>query len=597
MAPFINPARADGLILRHWSKKKESNHPTFPATPAESNVAAEAEPEVKVVNTEPSYHFAKFNVRLAKPEYTDAQYETHLKSEDWDRSETDYLVELAHEWDLRWVVIADRYEYHPSDAQPRDAYSTVEHGSLRERSMENLKSRYYQVASKIMALHQPLSKMSAAEFDTHQKMTKFDPISETKRKRLVQGLLSRTAEEIQEEELLLGELKRITGYYDRFSQERKELYYRLDYPMSASGHSGPLSSDDLNVLWKTLLNADKNRKHRVLSESLVNSSSNPSSQPPVTQNERNPRSSISGPADKRQSISGTPTYRQLTPREEAKFGVSHHDRLPSGVQFRHERVAKLSQAKSNAQATKISAALVELNIPPRLFMPTAKVVSQYERLINSIQTLTECKKVTDKVEHEIKVLQMQRDDSERRKQEGVKEGGSLSEPSSEVKEVQMTEEDEIKREGGARPGLKTDGEAHEMEKNQLNQPKLHEDEGEGDEQDRKSENKAKAEQEEDEEDRDDDDNNNDEEDNEEMVDVEVEPEEDEEDEGERSAEKSDGDHDASEEEQEEEEEEEEEDDDGDGGGGGDDGENENENENENESDHDEVGNHGPVTSN
>ena len=293
MAPFINPARADGLILRHWSKKKESNHPTFPATPAESNVAAEAEPEVKVVNTEPSYHFAKFNVRLAKPEYTDAQYETHLKSEDWDRSETDYLVELAHEWDLRWVVIADRYEYHPSDAQPRDAYSTVEHGSLRERSMENLKSRYYQVASKIMALHQPLSKMSAAEFDTHQKMTKFDPISETKRKRLVQGLLSRTAEEIQEEELLLGELKRITGYYDRFSQERKELYYRLDYPMSASGHSGPLSSDDLNVLWKTLLNADKNRKHRVLSESLVNSSSNPSSQPPVTQNERNPRSNLS----------------------------------------------------------------------------------------------------------------------------------------------------------------------------------------------------------------------------------------------------------------------------------------------------------------
>lgn len=590
MAPFINPARDDGLILRHWSKKKESNHPTFPATPAESNVVAEVEQEVKVINTESSYHFAKFNVRLAKPEYTDAQYETHLKSEDWDRSETDYLVELAHEWDIRWVVIADRYEYHPSDAQPRDAYNMVEHGTLRERSMESLKSRYYQVASKIMALHQPLSKMSAAEFDTHQKMTKFDPVSEAKRKRLVQGLLSRTAEEIQEEELLLGELKRITGYYDRFSQERKELYYRLDYPMSASGHSGPLSSDDLNVLWKTLLNADKNRKHRVLSESLVNPSSSTSIQPPVTQNERNPRSSISGPADKRQSISGTPTYRQLTPREEAKFGVSHHDRLPSGVQFRHERVAKLSQAKSNAQATKISAALVELNIPPRLFMPTAKVVSQYERLINSIQTLTECKKVTDKVEHEIKVLQIQRDDSERRKQEGVKEGGSLSEPSSEVKEIQMTEEDEVKEEDGAGPGLKTDGEANEMEKGQLNLPKLDADEGDSDEQDEKSENKTKAEQEEDEEDRDDDNNND--EDNAEMVDVEVEVEEDEDDEGARSVGKSDGDHDASEEEQEEEEDE----DDDDEAGGGDDGD-DGENENENESDHAEVENDGPVSTN
>lgn len=588
MAPFINPARDDGLILRHWSKKKESNHPTFPATPAESNVAAEVEQEVKVVDTEPNYHFAKFNVRLAKPEYTEAQYETHLKSEDWDRSETDYLVELAHEWDLRWVVIADRYEYQPIDAQPQDTYSVVESRTLRERSMESLKGRYYQVASKIMALHHPLSKMSAAEFETHQKMTKFDPVSESKRKRLVEGLLSRTAEEIQEEELLLGELKRITGYYDRFSQERKELYYRLDYPISASGHSGPLSSDDLNVIWKTLVNADKNRKHRVLSDGLANPSSGASSQPPVAQNERNPRSSISGPADKRQSISGTPTYRQLTPREETKFGVSHHDRLPSGVQFRHERVAKLSQAKSNAQATKISAALVELNIPPRLFMPTVKVVSQYERLINSIQTLTECKKVTDKVEHEIKVLQMQRDDSERRKQDGLKEGGSLAELSSDVKDVQMTDEDAVKGEDeSAGPELKTDGEADEMSKTSPTQPKL--DDDEDDEQEGKSKNKAKAEREEDEEDRDDDDNNNDNEDDEEMVDVEAEGEDDDEGEGEGLAEKSDGDHDASEEEGQEERE----DDDDEGGGG--DGDGDVENENENESDNDAVGNDGAGT--
>ena len=562
MAPFINPARDDELILRHWSKKKESSHPTFPATPAESNGAAEVEQEVKAANTEPSYHFAKFNVKLEKPEYTDAQYETHLKSEDWDRSETDYLVELVHEWDLRWVVIADRYEYEPSDRQSQDTNAVAEHTIPKERSMEDLKSRYYQVASKIMALHHPLSKMSAAEFETHQKMTKFDPVSEMKRKKLVHGLLSRTAEEIQEEELLLGELKRITGYSDRFSQERKELYNRLDYPISAPGSSAPLSSDDLNMLWKTLLNADKNRKHRVLSESLANPSSSTSSQPPITQTERNPRSSVSGPADKRQSISGTPTYRQLTPREEAKFGVSHHDRLPGGVHFRHERVVKLSQAKSNAQAAKISAALVELNIPPRLFMPTAKVVSQYERLINSIQILTECKKVTDKVEHEIRVLQMQRDDTERRKQEGTKLGGSLLEPILEVKQVQTTGEDEVKGEddGAAGTGLEIDDAADEMRDAPPIEPKLEDDEA--DDQEGKSANDAEANNEEDEEEPDDDDNNN--EDNEELVDVEE--EEDEDDEG--SVEKSDRDRDASEEEEEQ---------DDDGGA---------DNENENESDHD-----------
>lgn len=492
----------------------------------------EVEQEVKTAETEPSYHFAKFNVKLEKPEYNDAQYETHLKSEYWDKSETDYLVALVHEWDLRWVVIADRYEYQPSDSVSQDPNSMVEHATPKERSMEDLKSRYYQVASKIMALHHPLSKMSAAEFETHQKMTRYDPVSETKRKKLVQGLLSRSAEEIQEEELLLGELKRITSYYDRFSQERKELYYRLDYPMSTPGSSAPLSSDDLNMLWKNLVNADKNRKHRMLSESLANASSGTSSQPPISQTERNARNSVSGPADKRQSISGTPTYRQLTPREEIKFGVSHHDRLPSGVQFRHERVAKLSQAKSNAQATKISAALVELNIPPRLFMPTAKVVSQYERLINAIQTLTECKKVTDKVEHEIKVLQIQRDDLERRKQEGSKQGGSLLESSADAKQAQMTKEDQAKgNEDGPGAGLKTDDEAHEMTKAAHTHRELGD---EGDEQEGQS-GKAEPGNEEDEEEEEEHDDN---EDNEELGEGEEEDEE-------GSAEKSDADHDAS----------------------------------------------------
>ena len=560
------------MILRHWSKKKEPNHPTFPATPAESNSAAEPEQENKATKPEPTYHFAKFNVKLEKPEYTDAEYEIHLKSEDWDRSETDYLIETVHEWDLRWVVIADRYEYQPGDGRSQDANSMAEHTTPKERSMEDLKSRYYQVASKIMALRHPLSKMSAAEFETHQKMTKFDPVCETKRKKLVQGLLSRTAEEVQEEELLLGELKRITGYYDRFSQERKELYYRLDYPMSAPGSSAPLSSDDLNMLWKTLLNADKNRKHRIFSESLANPSSSTSSQPPITQTERNPRNSISGPADKRQSISGTPTYRQLNPREEAKYGVSHHDRAPGGVQFRHEKVVKLSQAKSNAQATKISAALVELNIPPRLFMPTVKVVSQYERLINSIQTLIECKKVTDKVEHEIKVLQMQRDDSERRKQDGSKQGGSIPEPNSELKQAQTTEEDEVKRkEEGAGTALRMDDEADEMRTATQTQ---HEFDEQGGEQEEKTGN-AETDNEEDGEEHDDDN-----EDNEELA----EREEDEDEEG--PAEKSDEERGASEEEEEEGDDADDDDDDGDGDDG-DDGDN------ENESDHDNIDNDDP----
>lgn len=417
------------------------------------------EQDVKAAKEESGYYFAKFNIKLDKPEYTEAQYETHLKSVDWDKSETDYLIELVHEWDLRWVVIADRYDYRPRDIKPQNTTSVMAHTQPKERSMEDMKSRYYQVASKIMALHRPLSQMSVAEFDIHQKMTKFDPASEGRRKRLAQGLQSRTVEEVQEEEMLLGELKRITGNHERFMDERKELYTRLDHPVSTSGSNAPLSSEELNVLWKNLSNADKSRKHRILSESLVNASPSASSQPPSTQVERNPRNSISSAADKRQSVSGPSTYRQLSARDEAKYGVSHHDRLTSGVQFRHERVAKLSLAKSNAQATKIGAALVELNIPTRLFMPTAKVITQYERLINSIHNLTESKKVTDKLENEIKVLQTQLDELDHRRRGGSRQDGGLSlESGSEVKQPpeQVERVSEAKVGNGVVPGPKAD---------------------------------------------------------------------------------------------------------------------------------------------
>jgi len=44
--------------------------------------------------------------------YDDEEYETLIRpvSGDWSREETDYLIELAERLDLRFVVMADRYE-------------------------------------------------------------------------------------------------------------------------------------------------------------------------------------------------------------------------------------------------------------------------------------------------------------------------------------------------------------------------------------------------------------------------------------------------------------------------------------------------------
>lgn len=404
-------------MLKHWRKRRDPNNGAFPATPAESNAASEVEQDEKIVKTEPDYHYAKFNVKLDKPEYTEEQYEQHLMSEDWDKAETDYLVSLVTEYDIRWILIADRYDYQPTEkpAEGKDSMAVVM--QPKQRSMEEMKARYYEVAAKTMALHHPLANMSTDEFGLHEKMTKFDPVLEATRKKLAEVLISRLPEEVKEEEILLGELKRIVTNEERFSQERKELYDRLESPHSSSGNSMYHSSHELYQLMSTLLNADKNKKRRSLMDGSSNSASgNPAQNFP----DRNQRQSISGPPDKRGSLSGPSGQRLLSAREELKYGVSHHERLSAGVQFRHEKITKLSQAKSNAQATKISAALTELKIPPRLVMPTAKVVSEYERLIQSIHNLLEIRKISEKLEGEIKVLQAQRED------EGTGETGQAS---------------------------------------------------------------------------------------------------------------------------------------------------------------------------
>ncbi len=434
MAPFLNEARKDGLKLRHW-KKRDTSAPNFPATPADSNAASEMETDEKPAKTE-VYPFTKFNVKIEGPSYTEDQYETHLKSDTWSKQETDYLVHLAKDYDLRWVVIADRYEYKPGET-PAEGDAMAVTVQPITRTMEDMKARYYDVSAKMMALHHPMSSMSTAEFDLHEKMTKFDPARETTRKKLAESLLHRTPDEIKEEEILLGELKRIVTNEEKFSRERKELYERLQAPQSTGSTQMYQSSHELTELMKTLLNVDKNNKKRrsLMGPEGISSPGGGN----FSGGDRGHRHSMSGAGDKKGSTSGSSGQRQLTPREEIKYGVSHYERLTAGITFRHEKITKLAQAKSNVQSTKIAAALTELKIPPRLVMPTTKVCNEYERLIQSIHNLLDVRKVSEKVESEIKILRAQREEKENKDR-----NGGLKEPgTSEPLEMDTTKDENV----------------------------------------------------------------------------------------------------------------------------------------------------------
>ena len=425
LSPFTNPSRDDGLVLRHWRKKKEPHGITpGPATPADTEMGGvvKNEPESKPTVAD---NFARFNIKISGPEYTEEEYDAHLRSDGWTKEETDYLVNLVMDFDLRWIVIGDRYDYHPHEPDPEGDAMAIS-TAVQPRTMEDMKARYYDVAANMMALHHPLASMSTSEFDLHEKMTKYNSVQETTRKKLAEALLSRSPEDIREEEILLGELKRIVTNEERLAQERKELYARLEAPQSTGNTAIYQTSQGLAQLMATLLSADKNKKRRSLmgpNDGASSPAAGPSNQQ-ANQVDRSQRPSLPGGnlQNKKSSMSLGQNQRQLTPREEAKYGVTHHDRLTSGVSFRTARIDKLIAAKSTAQSAKITAALTELVIPPKLVMPTAKVCAEFERLVGGIQTLLDVRKVSEKVESEIRVLKAQQEERERRDRGEV--GGS-----------------------------------------------------------------------------------------------------------------------------------------------------------------------------
>lgn len=185
--PFLNPARKDHLQLYHWRRITDPNEP-----PKE-------------------YQFAKYNARIDNhiPKYDDKEYNSLLVCNQWTREETDYLLELCSRFDLRFIVIHDRWD--------RNRFPTP-------RSVEDLKERYYFV-------HNQLAKFKA--YLEPPKIKEYDSQHERKRKQQLANLYNRTKEQIEEEENLHNELKKI----EQKKRERERKTQDLQKMMDAAGRS------------------------------------------------------------------------------------------------------------------------------------------------------------------------------------------------------------------------------------------------------------------------------------------------------------------------------------------------------------------------
>ncbi|KAK0615006.1 hypothetical protein B0T17DRAFT_497928 [Bombardia bombarda] len=454
---FTNSARADdgALVLRHWKRKSEAETPSESVEDRGSQqpdgMAVDGERDTDKVDDSA---FAKFNVRVAVPQYNEDQYHRNLQHNDWTKEETDYLLGLAEDYDLRWAIIWDRYDFTPKTAEI-ETDSNVSTAVFKPRSMEDLKARYYEVAAKMMAVQKAAQYMTGPEFELYETMQNFNPDQELRRKKFALETMSRSKDEAREEESLLLEIKRIMARTERFNEERRELYNRLDYPSTDSDINSFKSSAGLQTLLQNLMNVDKSKKRKsiivpgaeaatpttAVPGSAVSETAPPNNTNNSTSNRRESIAASVPGGGHRDSTAGTPATpvepaapnaankkkgaapperRKLTEQEETIYGLMHHERLGSGPTFRYEKINKLYSHKSGQQQLRITNALAELDVPPRLAMPTAAVTAQFELLWAAVTSLVDLRKVCDKLDGEIKIEEAKK--AERDKARGISGG-------------------------------------------------------------------------------------------------------------------------------------------------------------------------------
>ncbi|KAL5700341.1 swr complex subunit [Ranunculus cassubicifolius] len=118
--------------------------------------------------------------------YTEEEYEKHLIDPAWTKEETDQLFDLCERFDLRFVVIADRF---PSP-----------------RSVEELKSRYYAVSRAIAVARAPSGDVPGNLLPKEA----YNVQQEVERKRALSMVLSQTKQQERKDAEVLAEAKRIT---------------------------------------------------------------------------------------------------------------------------------------------------------------------------------------------------------------------------------------------------------------------------------------------------------------------------------------------------------------------------------------------------
>lgn len=374
-AAFENPARSDGLQLHHWVRGTGEDQPAYP--------------------------FARYNTQLPIPELTPEDYaefvaedektvvaredgeETELvareETEPWGYDETAYLFELARDFDLKWPVIYDRWEFGDSS-----------------RLFVQLQAHFYQTAARIF--HKQY--VSSGSSDTYLKnvvdlLRQFDADKELSRKEYLDRLLLRLLAEVAEEELLVMEARKFEMLAKRLLTERHELLRLLDLPQLALTAQFQ-TLQGLSQLYNALMVSDKNKKRK------GETTEEPAAkrQTPGLTLQQYLQAHVKKTEDSNLPVAQL-IAKKLSPRDEELYGLLYQERIAPGVVLRSSRLHTFKLATQQ----RVVGVLNELHLPARPVMPTRRVCDKFDELTKAVGVLLETKRQADKLRAEVEVVE------------------------------------------------------------------------------------------------------------------------------------------------------------------------------------------------
>ncbi|KAI9610910.1 hypothetical protein H4Q26_008755 [Puccinia striiformis f. sp. tritici PST-130] len=355
------------LEILKTNTNNRSKHCPQPRHPIGSQPRSKTQPErmdeTQTLDGSKVYRFARYNTTSNVFSYTTEEYYHLLRDDHWTKAETDYLFDLLNTYDLRFPVVHDRYEF----------------GGSHERSLDDLKARYYSICQNLIP-HRP-------NLSTHHQI----------RAELTKKLKNR-------DELM----KVIGGFQHHFLNEMK--FWPIVEP----------SPTTLQLSRQAIINSHLNSANNLLLAQQQTESGSRVATNPV--DKRHLTTTDDVPNDEEMMSMGYPSRGidpQIALANDKKHCIHRSDSQP--IQTGHCRTVglrstRITLPKTVAASTRISSVLSEMQIPnllaylPKpLIMPTRQNVESYERLILATNQLIDLRRIADRVDNDLKAHRKKKD--------------------------------------------------------------------------------------------------------------------------------------------------------------------------------------------